>query len=268
MCNEIIEYLLGKRVAILGFGIEGKSTYRFIRKYTDMPLTIIDKNDIRQNNKEMLEKDLNLNYIVGEDYLKRLSGFDLIIKSPGVITKDIDTTNIPFTSQLELLLKVNREHVIGITATKGKSTTTSLTYAILCANGVDAKIVGNIGKPIFDEIENMGENTYMVVEMAALQLEFVTHSPHIAVILNLYEDHLDHSGTLEHYHENKLQIFKNQTEQDYAIYCSDIEPLNSYIDDRYKAKKYRVQFNDSDIDDTTTYLSSNKFYLNQLRCLR
>lgn len=254
---------MGKKIAILGFGMEGKSTYRFIRNYTDMPLTIIDKNEVYDKNKELLEGDNNLSFIIGDEYLKKLDGFDLIIKSPGVITKDIDTSNIPFTSQLELLLMVNKEHVIGITATKGKSTTTSLTYEILRANGIDAKIVGNIGKPIFDEIENMTKDTYMVVEMSALQLEFVTYSPHIAAILNLYEDHLDHAGTVEHYHENKLQIFKHQTVQDYAIYCSDIEPLNSYIDDRYKARKYRVQMHNKDIDLHTTYIYKDMVYLNQ-----
>ena len=263
MCNEIMEYLLGKKIAILGFGLEGKSTYHFIRKYSDMHLTIIDKNDVYESNKDMLADDHNLSYIIGAEYLNMLSGFDLIIKSPGVITKDIDTTNIPFTSQLELLLMVNHEHVIGITATKGKSTTTSLTYEVLRANGIDAKIVGNIGKPIFDEIENMTKDTYMVVEMSALQLEFVTYSPHIAAILNLYEDHLDHSGTIEHYHENKLQIFKHQTGHDYAIYCSDIEPLNSYITDIYKGKKYRVQMHTKDIDLHTTYIYKDKVYLNQ-----
>lgn len=263
MCREIIDYLMGKKIAILGFGMEGKSTYRFIRNYTDMPLTIIDKNEVYDKNKELLEGDNNLSFIIGDEYLKKLDGFDLIIKSPGVITKDIDTSNIPFTSQLELLLMVNKEHVIGITATKGKSTTTSLTYEILRANGIDAKIVGNIGKPIFDEIENMTKDTYMVVEMSALQLEFVTHSPHIAAILNLYEDHLDHAGTVEHYHENKLQIFKHQTVQDYAIYCSDIEPLNSYIDDQYKARKYRVQMHNKDIDLHTTYIYKDMVYLNQ-----
>lgn len=262
MFKQIIDYLSGKKIAILGFGMEGKSTYNFIRKYSDMPLTIIDKNNVYETNKELLSSDNKLNYIFGDDYLHKLDGFDLIIKSPGVITKDIDTTNIPFTSQLELLLMVNREYVIGITATKGKSTTTSLTSAVLKANGIDAKLVGNIGVPIFDEIESMNEDTYMVVEMSSSQLEFVTYSPHIAAILNLYEDHLDHCGTIEHYHANKLQIFKHQTNSDYAIYCSDIEPLNSYIDDSYQGIKYRVQFNDQNIDSRTTYIKNNQVYLN------
>ena len=75
------------------------------------------------------------------------------------------------------------------------------------------------------------------------QLEFVEHSPHIAAIINLYEDHLDHAGTIEHYHQDKLNIFKYQNSDDYSIYCKDIEPLNSYINDSYKGIKYGINFN-------------------------
>lgn len=263
MYNKIMEYLKGKKIAILGFGMEGKSTYNFIRRYSDMPLTIIDKNDVYELNKDMLENDNNLSYIIGNEYLKKIDGFDLIIKSPGVITKDIDTTDIPFSSQLELLLKFNRDNVIGITGTKGKSTTTTLIYEILRANGLDARLLGNMGKPILDEIETFNNNTKLVIEMAALQLEFVTNSPHIGIILNLYEDHLDHSGTIERYHQNKLNIFKYQTEKDFMIYYSDIEPLNSYITDIYRGRPYRIQLHNKDITIHTAYIYKEMVYFNQ-----
>lgn len=263
MNNKIMEYLKGKKIAILGFGMEGKSTYNFIRRYSDMPLTIIDKNDVYEANKEILEHDNNISYIIGNEYLKKLDGFDLIIKSPGVITKDIDTTNILFSSQLELVLRFNKENVIGITGTKGKSTTTTLIYEVLRANGVDARLLGNIGRPILDEIETFNSDTKLVVEMAALQLEFVTYSPHIGIILNLYEDHLDHSGTLERYHQNKLNIFKYQTEKDYMIYYSDIEPLNSYITDIYKGRPYRIQLHNKNITLHTAYRYKDMISFNQ-----
>lgn len=263
MHNKIIEYLKGKKIAILGFGIEGKSTYKFIRRYSNMSLTIIDKNDIYESNQDLLKGDNNVSYIVGNEYLKQLDGFDLIIKSPGVITKDINITNLPFSSQLELILKFNKDNIIGITGTKGKSTTTTLIYEVLRANGVDARLLGNMGKPIFDEIETFNNETKLVIEMAALQLEFVTHSPHIGIILNLYEDHLDHSGTIERYHKNKLNIFKYQTEKDYMIYYSDIEPLNSYISDVYKGRAYRIQLNNKDITLHTAYIYRDMVYFNQ-----
>lgn len=260
MINKIIEEIQNKTVAILGFGMEGISTYKFIRKYLDMHLTIIDKNNPIEKS-EFLSIDENIDVIYGDNYLDNLSKYDLVIKSPGVITKDIDVSNVNFTSQLEFLLKYNKDNVIGVTATKGKSTTVSLINEVLKNNNYDTLLLGNIGKPIFDEIENMHEDTKVVVEMSALQLEFVDVSPHIGAIINLYEDHLDHSGTVKHYHENKLNIFKYQDSNDYAIYCSDIEPLNSYINDSYNATKYNINLtNNNGIN--CTYLDDNKVILN------
>lgn len=258
MIENIINELKDKYIAILGFGMEGISTYKFIRKYLDIPLTIIDKvNPIDKIDND----DKNITIIYGDNYLNDLEKYDLVIKSPGVITKDIDVSNINFTSQLELLLKYDSKNVIGITATKGKSTTCTLTYEVIKACGKKVLLLGNIGKAIFEEIENIDSDTLVVVEMSALQLEFVNVSPHIAGIINLYEDHLDHSGTVKHYHENKLNIFKFQNNDDYAIYCRDIEPLNSYIDNKYEAIKYAINFN-SDTSINTTSIIDNYVVLN------
>lgn len=260
MYHKILEKLKDKKLAILGFGMEGKSTYRFIRKYLDIPLTIIDKKNVLEENPD-LENDKNCTCVWGDDYLNHLDGFDLILKSPGVITKDLDTSKYPFTSELELLLEVAHHQMIGITATKGKSTTCTLVYEALKKNGKDVYLLGNIGKAIFDELENFKEDTWIVVEMSALQLEFVKYSPHIAAILNLYQDHLDHSGTVEHYHANKLNIFKYQDSSDYRIYCKDIEPLNSYMNDSYLGKAYAITLSqDSSLN--TTSLRGNKVVLN------
>ena len=263
MINNIIEELNGKNIAILGFGMEGKAAYNFIRRYSNMNLTIIDKVNILENN-EYLKNDNNVNIVWGDNYLNNLDKYDLVIKSPGVITKDIDVSNIHFTSQLELLLKYNSKNVIGITATKGKSTTSTLMYEVIKSCGKDVLLLGNIGNAIFDEIENIKENTICVVEMAALQLEFVEHSPHIAAIINLYEDHLDHAGTIEHYHQDKLNIFKYQNSSDYSIYCKDIEPLNSYINDSYKGIKYGINFNSDNTINTTSIINNNVVLNNEV----
>ncbi len=260
MIEKIINELKDKNVAILGFGMEGISSYNFIRKYSNQKLTIIDKNNITIKNPKLLE-DKNLEIIYGDDYLNNLEKYDLVIKSPGVITKDIDVSNIKFTSQLQLLLKYNKDNVIGITATKGKSTTSTLTYEVLKSSNEKSLLVGNIGRAIFDDIDKMDEDTYVVVEMSALQLEFVTYSPHIAAIINLYEDHLDHAGSIEHYHHNKLNIFKFQNENDYAIYSKDIEPLNSYITDKYKAIKYGITLENKD-DKNVTHIKDDYVTLN------
>ncbi len=263
MIESILSEFKNKKIAILGFGMEGRASYHFIRRYSDMFITIIDKNNVLDNNED-LKSDSNIEVVYGDNYLEGLNKYDLVLKSPGVITRGVDLTGVHFTSQLELLLKYNKKNVIGITATKGKSTTSTLTYEVIKACGYDAILLGNIGKAIFDEIENINEDTKVVVEMSALQLEFVDCSPHIACIINLYEDHLDHAGTVKHYHENKLNIFKYQDNNDYAIYCKDIEPLNSYINDNYKAIKYAINF-DFDDNFNTTSIIGNYVVLNDTK---
>ena len=129
--NEIKKY---NNILILGFGREGKSTYHFIRKYLgNKVLAIADRNkELLEYNKELL-KDQNINFILGDHNLDYLDDFDLIIKSPGVNFKYIDYTKIrdKITSQIDLFLRFSEVHTIGVTGTKGKSTTASLIYYIL-----------------------------------------------------------------------------------------------------------------------------------------
>ena len=263
MINEIINKLQYKKIAILGFGIEGKSTYKFIRKYLpEIELTIIDGKD--KSNEEICVGDSKLSFVSGADYLNNLNDYDLIIKSPGISFKDIDVSSFKekITSQIELLLEVNRKNIIGITGTKGKSTTTSLIYEMLKDQNKDVVLAGNIGIPALDGIEDYKDDTLIVVEMSSHQLEFIETSPHIALLLNLYQDHLDHDGTLEHYHNNKMNIFRFQTEDDICFYSSDnpytIKKLSEYD---YKAKKYDVSFDDNKSTDCSVRISKPNVYL-------
>ena len=110
MYKKIIKKLENKNIAILGFGLEGKSTYRFIRRYLSQRITIIDQNDITTN--ELLKNDSQIDFVIGTDYLNHLDQYDLIIKSPGISLKDIDISNIKdrITSQLELVLEVMKQN--------------------------------------------------------------------------------------------------------------------------------------------------------------
>lgn len=262
MINEIINKLENKNIAILGFGKEGKSTYNFIRKYIgDISLTIID--GVNKSSDELVINDNNLSFVYGDNYLDNLDSYDLIIKTPGISLKNIDITNIKdkITSQLELLLEVNSKNVIGVTGTKGKSTTSSLIYNVIKDQGKDVYLLGNIGVPVLDEIEKYNEDTILVVEMSSHQLEFIKTSPHISVLLNLYQDHLDHAGTLEHYHHNKLNIFKYQSENDIMLYSSDNPYTMNYINESYKAKKYDVSFDDLNNSNTSVRIKDNIVYM-------
>lgn len=232
MYKEIIDFLDGKYVAIVGFGKEGQSTYRFIRKYlSKQRLVIVDGNESLLDNNSYLKDDDNIELVLGDHYLDNLEKYDVIIKSPGVRFKDIDISLFKdkITSQLGLVLDFYKNNIIGITGTKGKSTTTSLITKILKDQGIDAYLLGNIGIPIFDNIDKMNDKSMMVIEMAALQLEFVKNSPHIGIILNLFEEHLDFFKDKNAYYLAKMNMFKYQDVNDYGIYTSSNNTLNDYV---------------------------------------
>ena len=169
---------------------------------------------------------------------------------------------LKINSQLEILIKNYKDNIIGITGTKGKSTTSSLMYKILKDQGKNAYLLGNIGNPILDDIEKFNKETYLVVEMSSHQLEFIKTSPHIAVILNLFEDHLDHAKTVKHYHECKMNIFKYQSDNDIAIYSKDNEnTVNLINQNNYKGKFYSVTLNNNS-DINTIYLDNNNVIYN------
>ena len=137
-------------------------------------------------------------------------------------------------------------------------------YEILKAVKKDVYLLGNIGIPVLEEVEKYKEDTILVIEMSSHQLEYVKYSPHIGVILNLYQDHLDHAGSLEHYHQNKMNILKYQTEEDYAIYSED----NPYLEDLVKKTPlksilYSVRFDDKNMKNHTTRIKGKDIYIDK-----
>lgn len=259
MIESIVNVLQNKKIAILGFGREGEATYKFIRKYIpDTYLDIIDESDV--SNKDLFKEDNKVTFIYGKNYLDNLEKYDLVIKTPGITLKDIDTSNINITSELELLLMVARDRVIGVTGTKGKTTTSMLIYNILKENGLDVIVAGNMGIPVFSILDEITDNTLIVVEMSSHQLEYINISPHIGVVLNLFEDHLDHAGSIEHYYESKMHMFKYQNNDDYMVYCQDNKNLNDLIKSKnFKSKKITVDLN----NEATVYLNNNEVYYNK-----
>ena len=131
MKQKIINELTNKRVLILGFGREGRSTYNFIKDNSiNCTIGIADQNNVPDIE---IKENPNITVYTGEDYLDSMYEFDVIIKSPGISFKGKDYSSIlnKITSQTELFLKYAAEKTVGITGTKGKSTTASLTYEML-----------------------------------------------------------------------------------------------------------------------------------------
>lgn len=210
----IIDYVKDKKILILGFGREGKSTYNYLRKHLpEKELTIGDRN------KPEID-DNNVKIICGEDYLRALGDFDIVFKSPGIAFLEDnmypETTEI--TCQTDMFLRFAKPIVVGITGSKGKTTTSTLIYEMLKAGGVNTCLIGNIGVPVFEKADE-ADDLVAVIEMSSHQLEFTTASPHVAVIVNIYEEHLDHYKTgFEGYVGAKLNIARYQKKDDFLIY--------------------------------------------------
>lgn len=231
MIEKLLTYLEDKKILILGFGMEGESTYRFIRRhFPEKNLYVADKNVRLLDNRVDLMEDPYLEVSVGENYLNGIEQYDLIVKAPGISFKDIDISMFQnkITSQLELFLEFADVYSIGITGTKGKSTTSTLIYKVLSDQGKDAFLLGNIGEPIFNDIEDFTDKTIAVIEISSHALEYVKHSPNISLILDIYEEHLDHYKNLEAYIEAKFNIAKFQKDGDYFIYNYDNKLMKEF----------------------------------------
>ena len=222
MIEKILEILNRyENILILGFGREWKTSYNFIRKHLpNKHFTILDENQIWEINDE------NTDIIIEKISIERLKQFDLIVKTPWISFKWMNTEWLNITSQLELLLEVDRQNVIAITGTKGKSTTTTLLYEVVKNQKENTFLLWNIWVPIFEQIENFDEDSTLVIECSSHQLQYIKTSPHIAILLNLYPEHLDHYNNLKEYYDSKLNIFKYQTGWDFAIVD---EQVSDYI---------------------------------------
>lgn len=215
MIEKIDPWVRGKKILLLGFGREGKSTWEVLRRLGTFQSVDIADQSAPGELPEGIGK-----WISGPDYQSCLNDYDVVFKSPGVVLeKPVQDYSCQILSQTEVFFRCFRDQIIGITGTKGKSTITTLLYHLLKHAGYDTVLAGNIGIPVFDLMEEIVPETKIVCELSCHQLEYMTISPHIAILSNIHEEHLDHYGTMEKYVRAKEHIFLNQTPEDVLI-CS------------------------------------------------
>ncbi|MCC8164439.1 MAG: UDP-N-acetylmuramoyl-L-alanine--D-glutamate ligase [Lachnospiraceae bacterium] len=220
MLRRLKEQIKGKKVLILGFGREGRSTLRRILEVGGYrALAIADQ--------RAADPEAEIPFLSGAHYMDTLDDYDLVFKSPGIVLpEDPSSYRCRVTSQMELFLEEYGARTIGVTGTKGKSTTTTLLYHILQEAGRDVVLAGNIGIPAFDILEKIGPETVPVCEFSCHQLEYIHVSPHIAILLNIHEEHLDHYGSFERYAASKHQIYLHQKAGDLLFCGADVLPEN------------------------------------------
>lgn len=210
--------LLRRRILIAGYGREGKSSHRCLA-------ALLPWSDIKTaaNDQEIFAA-LSEAETVGKP-------FDLVVKSPGIPTMKLDGRCRPesITSQTDLFLQRYGAQTIGITGTKGKSTTATLIQHVLATSGRHAVLAGNMGIPLLDIADQLTPDTLVVAEFSCHQLENIHQTPHVSVLLNLYQEHLDHYRDYRGYQMSKMQCILRQQPGDHAICCTDSPDLAALI---------------------------------------
>ncbi|MDB5185188.1 MAG: UDP-N-acetylmuramoylalanine--D-glutamate ligase [Candidatus Saccharibacteria bacterium] len=203
-------------VAILGFDTEGRSSYDFYKARGDS-LTILDQNPAAAVPEGAAS-------VLGEHYLQDLDRFDLIVRTAGLPPQRIFEAN-PSLAPGKVTSQVNQffessptAHIIGVTGTKGKGTTSTLIARMLTAAGFDAQLAGNIGVPALELLPTLTADSWVVLELSSFQLSDFRGRPPLAVCLMVVPEHLNWHADFLDYTSAKAQLFAFQTPEDTAIY--------------------------------------------------
>ncbi len=215
-------FLAGKRVGILGMARSGIGAARLVHRLGGRALIsdVKSAEALREAVGEL--KALGAEVETGGHQRIASEALDLIILSPGVVpTEELaagwDQREIEVWSELELAARFCPNPWIGVTGSNGKTTTVHLIHSMLQAAGLDSALVGNVGNAWSNVLPAPPERAF-VVEVSSFQLEHApTVHPRVAVMLNLFENHLDRHGTMEVYGELKSRLFRNQTGDDVAV---------------------------------------------------
>ncbi|MGV6829630.1 MAG: UDP-N-acetylmuramoyl-L-alanine--D-glutamate ligase [Flavobacteriales bacterium] len=222
-----------KKLVVLGAGESGVGAAILgINKGFDV--WVSDNQKIKTTYKNVL-KHYDIKWEEEGHTLSKILMADLVIKSPGIpehipIIKQIKEKRIPVISEIEFASKYTQAQIIGITGSNGKTTTASLIYELLKRDGLSTALVGNIGKSFAEKVANSIIDNY-VLEISSFQLDgILDFTPHIAILTNLSEDHLDrYEYDFQKYIDSKFRIIMNQTEKDYFIYDADDEAINQWL---------------------------------------
>ena len=196
---EQFKFLGMESALIIGYGKEGKVTKKYLQKYYPWLKIAIGDASLDKN------------------YLNKQENFDIAIKTPG-IKKELVT--IPYTTATNIFFSkvLGQNTIIGVTGSKGKSTTASLIYHILKTAGKNVELLGNIGKPMLEALmKPIKKDAIFVLELSSYQLDDIHYSPDIAVVTNLFPEHMDFHGSLQNYYNAKRNIFSFQTKGEHRI---------------------------------------------------
>jgi len=173
---------------------------------------------------------------LGPQTPEMLEGVDLVVLSPGVpldsvLPRTAQDRGIPLIGELELAFGVSHGRWLAVTGTNGKTTTTALLGELVRTTGAPVAVAGNIGLALSGEVEAIPSDGLIVAEVSSFQLDTIeTFGPHVGVLLNVTEDHLDRYESFDAYFESKARVFENQTSTDFAVLNFDDGRVRSLAD--------------------------------------
>lgn len=218
------------KVAILGFGREGQSLLKFLKKSPKFKGAKI----------KILDQKFNKNY------LRNLERFDIIFRSPGVPytlpqIQKAKKRAVKISSATKLFFELidNKPKIIGVTGSKGKGTTCTLIYQILKNSGFKAVLAGNIGKPALKVFAQARSADFVVLELSSFQLQDIEKSPNIAIVLDVFPEHLDIHKNLKEYYTAKANIGRYQKKTDVIFYFQN-NSLSKALAQKSPAKKFPI----------------------------
>lgn len=203
---EVSKYT-NKRVAILGYGIEGRSAHNFFVQH-GCQADVFDEHPSDEQPE---------NTTIGPVEEWKIDDYDLVVRAPGLALHRIQTTT-EITSLTKVFFELCPAKIIGVTGTKGKGTTSSLIAGILSEAGQTTHLLGNIGLPALDVLNDIQPGDIVIYELSSFQLWDLDKSPHISVVLMIEPEHLDVHTDVDDYLRAKQNIAKHQSSSDTTIF--------------------------------------------------
>ena len=261
--NEFKEFIKGKNVAVVGIGVSNIPLIKFLVKL-GAKVTAFDMKSAEELGEISKEFEiLGVNLELGKGYLDRLTGFEVVFKTPSM---RIDSEALVrckkqgayITSEMEEFVRYCKGKVYGVTGSDGKTTTTTIVSKLLSQEGYKTWTGGNIGTPLFSNIEEIKEEDKVVLELSSFQLMTMDVEIDVAIVTNITPNHLDMHKDMQEYIDAKKNVFKYQRENDLLV-INDENEITKNLDKEAKGKV--VRFSSKKIEGEDAYYKDGKLYV-------